>query len=131
MKVHEVITVGRVSFVSVFKLCYIGLAGWIIPLSIIAGIRALLGQKPVTHEDKEYFGFIGLMISLLGGLAAPPLIALFFVVFLYPGIWIYSLFSPLRIYFKAPKSEPSRPANPTPPGTSAAEQPRVPGSGGG
>jgi hypothetical protein len=29
------------------------------------------------------------------------------------------------------KAEPSRPANPTPPGTSAAEQPRVPGSGGG
>lgn len=28
-------------------------------------------------------------------------------------------------------SEPSRPANPIPPGTSAAEQPRVPGSGGG
>jgi hypothetical protein len=28
-------------------------------------------------------------------------------------------------------TEPSRPANPTPPGTSAAEQPRLPGSGGG
>lgn len=32
---------------------------------------------------------------------------------------------------RAQKAEPSRPANPTPPGTSAAEQPRVPGSGGG
>jgi hypothetical protein len=34
-------------------------------------------------------------------------------------------------YYKNIKTEPSRPANPTPPGTSAAEQPRVPGSGGG
>lgn len=37
--------------------------------------------------------------------------------------------------FKAPnanqKPEPSRPPNPAPPGTSAEEQPRVPGSGGG
>jgi len=37
--------------------------------------------------------------------------------------------------FKTPrgnqKPEPSLPANPTPPGTSAAEEPRVPASGGG
>lgn len=33
-------------------------------------------------------------------------------------------------YIHLQKSEQSRSANPTPPGTSAAEQPRVPGSGG-
>lgn len=77
MKVHDTVTIGRLSFGSLFKICWIGLAGWVIPLSIVSGVRALLGYQPVTHEDKEYFGFIGLIIALGGGLAAPPLIALF------------------------------------------------------
>jgi hypothetical protein len=85
---------------SVYKLIFIGLVFFFVPLSILFGLLALIGWNTVQWNGQQLYGLAGLLVSPLIG----AVVVGFFTVFLgtacVAGLWLYSKFKPLSLWAK-------------------------------
>ncbi|MGF1679056.1 MAG: hypothetical protein ACFCUX_07670 [Candidatus Methylacidiphilales bacterium] len=102
--ITDSIAVKRIKAVTLFKLFFLGLAVWLVPISIIAGILALFGMNSYASDGVNYYGVEGLFRSISAGLALPAVFALTMTCVTWPGLWLYSKFRNIKIDFIKEKS---------------------------
>jgi len=89
----------RIAGGSLFKLLFIGHCLSLLPFCIFCGILSLTGAHTITVDRQYVTGIAGLIDSLWIG----PLLTVLFTCFawlaLATGLWIYSKFRPLTLYY--------------------------------
>ncbi|MGN6440189.1 MAG: hypothetical protein ACTHMM_26920 [Agriterribacter sp.] len=76
-----------------FKKLLIGFSFGFLPIGILVGVLTLAKITPVHFNDKSYYGFQGLLISLLATLFLALIFSILFFIILNIGIFLFNLFS--------------------------------------
>lgn len=94
------VTVERLYAGTVFKLIGIGLTCSIVPLSVLAGLFALVGGGAVTLNARPIGGMWGFALAPLCGVVVTLLLTFFVGMACVAGLWIYSRFRPVVLWGK-------------------------------
>lgn len=97
MGTEQTITVQKVRMGSIFKLLFIGLTTWLLPLCIALGIAAYFGADTVTWNKQHLYGLQAVMLSPVIGLMAASLFTLITGSLVCLGLWAYSFARPLTL----------------------------------
>jgi hypothetical protein len=93
----RVLTVQRVAFGSVVRLVAIGMLGSVVPFFVVMGVFAGFGYSTLTWNGAHVFGLKAVVMAPFMGLFAAVLFTLFAALGIGFGLWLYSLFKPIRL----------------------------------
>lgn len=93
----RVLTVRRVAFGSVVRLVAIGVFFSVVPFFALMGVLGGFGYSTLTWNHANVFGWKAVVMGPFMGLFAAALFTLFAVIGLGFGLWLYSLFKPVRL----------------------------------
>lgn len=93
----ETITVARLKASAVLKIHFIGLAGFLVPLSLVQGVLATFGFNSLVWNGSYLHGAGALLAGPLMGLALATLLTLAMTPFSFLGLWLYSRLRPLQL----------------------------------
>lgn len=97
MRSTETMAVTRLKASAVLKIHFIGLAGFLVPLSLVQGTLAAFGFNSLVWNGTYLHGAGALLAGPLMGLALAMLLTLAMTPFSFIGLWLYSRFRPLRL----------------------------------
>lgn len=89
----------RLTTGSVFKLLLIGTFCSMIPFSLVTAVLGLLGNPGTTLNGRPLAGIAGLIESPIIGATVSLLMSGMFGLSIAIGLWLYSRFKPLSVYF--------------------------------
>lgn len=95
-----IIVARKISRDSVFRILFIGLGGTFFMLFLLLGIGALFGADTVSFDDEPVTGIKGLGVALLMWPVFSFLMSAFLWCACIFGLWLYSLFAPIKVEFK-------------------------------
>ncbi|MDU0111735.1 hypothetical protein RT723_01655 [Psychrosphaera aquimarina] len=102
------VTAKKISKSSLFKILVLGNCLGLFVLCILFGVAAFFGAETVQWNDEYKTGLDGLFYSILMG----PIFGFFFacVMWVYSafGLWVYSLFRPIKITFVEVDQSPEK-----------------------
>lgn len=93
----QTVTITRLTAGSVFKIQFIGLAGVLLPLSLVEGILASFGFDSLVWNGVYLHGITALLVGPLLGLALAVMLTLAAAPISCLGLWLYSRWRPLRL----------------------------------
>lgn len=89
-----------ISLGSIFKILFLGLLFSLGPLFIIAAVCSYFGFHVLSLNHVYVTGLKGLITGLIMAPAFPLLFAVLFCLFIKLGLWVFTRFTSLAIYFK-------------------------------
>jgi len=93
----ETITVKRIAATTLFKLLFIGSVINHLILCFIIFLAMIFGTPSAGQESSFVVDFGFLAGYLAGGIFLIPFSAVFFMLLIWPGIWLFSRFKPIKI----------------------------------
>ncbi len=97
----EQLQITRLRASTLFQIYFIGFICTLYPIAIIFGTAAAFGADTLKRGDVQVHGWKAIVDMIV----APPIFALFFalfwLVFTWPGLWLFSKFRMLPISFYA------------------------------
>jgi hypothetical protein len=96
---QQELLISRLSAKSIYQLSLVAFIFSIVPFCIVMGVFAVFGADTVKWNGEAIVGIKGLIASpFLGFFIAVVFTGLFGTLSLF-GLWLYSKFKPLKIYF--------------------------------
>lgn len=93
----ETMAIRRLKASAVLKIHFIGLAGFLVPLSLVQGTLATFGFNSLVWNGTYLHGAGALLAGPLMGLALAALLTLAMTPFSFLGLWLYSCWRPLQL----------------------------------
>lgn len=94
------ISLDRLYVGSVYKVVFIGLACFFVPLTLVFGLLALFGADMVFWNGQAIRGISGLLLSPVIGAMVVGFLSIFLGTACVVGLWLYSKFKPLSLWGK-------------------------------
>lgn len=93
----QTVSIRRISFVSLLKLCFIGFAVCLVPIMVVAALAAYFGHGSWTFNGQQLYGMDLLLNAAVCMFTIPVFLSVFFGAVIYIGQLVYGRFRPISI----------------------------------